>query len=162
MKNKKLIFIIIPLAIVLVGALAWYLNRPNEGEFNKEGSVSFIDQNNQQTIVRIDVELANTPSLRAQGLMNRPTIGQKQGMLFVFPDMDYRSFWMKNTNISLDIIYADDKGKIVSIKENTVPFSEASVPSDKPAMYVVEVNAGFCARHQIQAGDRITFAPVNK
>jgi uncharacterized membrane protein (UPF0127 family) len=63
---------------------------------------------------------------------------------------------MKNTYISLDIIYTDDQGKIVTIQPNTTPFSEEIVPSYVPAQFVVEVNAGFCQRHGILEGDWIS------
>ena len=66
------------------------------------------------------------------------------GMLFVFDLEKPQSFWMRNTGFSLDIIYVNNKLEIVSIQKYTHPFSEVSIPSKAPAMYVVEVNAGYC------------------
>ena len=80
-----------------------------------------------------------------------------QGMLFIFDDMSPRSFWMRNTRISLDIIFVDDKYKVVSIQKNAVPMSEESLPSEGPAKYVVEVNAGFTDLYNIRPGDSLTF-----
>ncbi len=82
---------------------------------------------------------------------------EMQGMLFVFEDATPRSFWMKNTYISLDIIYVDADKKIVSIQKSAVPLSEESLPSYKDAMYVVEVNAGFTDKYNIKEGDQISF-----
>jgi len=76
-------------------------------------------------------------------------------MLFVFPAEESLSFWMKDTPLPLDIIFLGADRTIVTIRENTVPFSETSVPSDRPAQYVVEVNAGFAARHRLAPGDRV-------
>jgi uncharacterized membrane protein (UPF0127 family) len=81
----------------------------------------------------------------------------KNGMLFIFEDEDYRAFWMKNTHLSLDIIYVNGQQHIVSIASHAVPFSEESLPSAAPAKYVVEVNAGFCEQFSIKPGDSIAF-----
>jgi uncharacterized membrane protein (UPF0127 family) len=64
------------------------------------------------------------------------------GMLFVFPDERVRTFWMRNTLISLDIIYFDATGAWVSAQENAVPLDETTLPSDGPAQYVLEINGG--------------------
>jgi uncharacterized protein len=103
----------------------------------------------------IAIEIADTPASREAGLMGRSTMKSDRGMLFVFEEMEDRSFWMANTPLSLDIIYVNDNKVIVTIQANTTPYSEASIPSVYPAMYVVEVNAGFCALHGVREGDRI-------
>jgi hypothetical protein len=61
---------------------------------------------------------------------------------------------MKDTPLALDIIYLNADRTIVTIRKNTVPYSEESVPSDVPAKYVVEVNAGFADRHRLEPGDK--------
>ena len=78
-----------------------------------------------------------------------------KGMFFIFPNEEPQSFWMRNTYISLDILYVDEQGEIVSIASNTPVQSLDPIPSGKPAKYVVEVNAGYCARHGIEVGDQI-------
>lgn len=98
------------------------------------------------------LELAATPRTQQLGLMHRKTMPQDHGMLFVFEDEQERSFWMKNTLIPLDIIYADAKGKVVSVKQMR-PLDETSVPSDGPAKYAVELNQGAAARAGVKAGD---------
>ena len=105
----------------------------------------------------IVVEIAADDATRTKGLMGRTSLDETQGMLFIFPEEDMRSFWMANTPLPLDIIFVDASRKIVTIQRNTVPYSEESVPSTAPAQYVVEVNAGFCDRHDIIEGDVISW-----
>ena len=80
---------------------------------------------------------------------------EMQGMLFIFPDERYQSFWMLNTLFSLDMIFINSKKEIVTIHKNTKPLSEQSYPSSEPAQYVLEVNAGFCDRYNIKQGDKV-------
>ncbi|MFZ1731791.1 MAG: DUF192 domain-containing protein [Bacteroidota bacterium] len=103
----------------------------------------------------VNIEIVEDDASRTQGLMGRQHMAETQGMLFIFPDEDYRSFWMANTPLPLDIIYVNKALKIVTIQRNTVPYSEESVPSTAPATYVIEVNAGFADRHGIVEGDNV-------
>ncbi len=107
---------------------------------------------------RVSVEIANTPEQRTLGLMYRHTLAEDAGMLFVFKAPARVSFWMKNTLIPLDIIFADADGKIIGIVRNAEPLSERWLSVDGLSKYVLEVNAGFCARHGIVPGDRLEFA----
>jgi uncharacterized membrane protein (UPF0127 family) len=126
-------------------------------KFTKEGELYFLSKINNDTLRKIDIELATTNQERAQGLMDRKSMTDDQGMLFIFPAAEEQSFWMKNTYISLDIIYADDHKEIVSVQKYTTPLSEESLPSFKKAQYVLEVNAGFCDKYHIAYGDKITY-----
>lgn len=105
----------------------------------------------------IRVEIANTAQQRELGLMYRKQMDENAGMLFVFPAAEPLKFWMKNTFIPLDMIFADDSGAIVGIVANAVPLSEDQVGPDAPSRYVVEVNGGYSARHAIKPGDRLEF-----
>lgn len=109
----------------------------------------------------ISVEIADTPQQRELGLMYRKHMDENAGMLFVFPATQPLKFWMKNTFIPLDMLFADNSGTIVGIVANAVPFSEANVGPDIPTRYVVEVNGGFAARHGIEPGDRLEFRGVS-
>ncbi len=80
---------------------------------------------------------------------------EDQSMLFIFPSEEYQSFYMKNTIIPLDIIFINSKKQVVKIHRNTTPYSETSLPSLKPAMYVVEINAGVADKYKIKEGDYI-------
>jgi uncharacterized protein len=79
------------------------------------------------------------------------------GMIFVFGAPAHQEFWMKNTFIPLDMIFADGAGKIIGIVRNAAPMTENndSVPGD--SQYVLEVNGGFCARHGVMPGDFLHF-----
>jgi uncharacterized membrane protein (UPF0127 family) len=126
-----------------------------EPPFVKEGEVTFFKAD--EIVKSIDIEIANTENEIKQGLMFRQKMDEDKGMLFVFPDMQPRGFWMKNTFIPLDIIYVDADKTIVSIQKNTTPLSEQDLPSDGEAQYVIEVNAGFSDRYGLKPGDRVDF-----
>jgi uncharacterized protein len=125
-------------------------------KFEKEGELSFLTPDGNQ-IVKINIEVADDDASRQQGLMNRSFMSNEQGMLFIFDQEQPQAFWMRNTIIPLDIIYVNTKKEIVSIVEDAAPFSDKSLPSKGPAIYVVEVNAGFCAQYAIAAGYKIDF-----
>lgn len=136
---------------------------PDSGPvFTKEGELYFLSKVNNDTIRKIDIELATNDAERAQGLMDRKSMTDEQGMLFIFPKEEEQAFWMKNTYISLDIIYVDENREIVSIQKYTTPLSEESLPSFKKAQYVVEVNAGFCDKYHIAYGDKIAYREDKK
>ncbi|MEO2138417.1 MAG: DUF192 domain-containing protein [bacterium] len=109
--------------------------------------------------ISIRVEVATSPGQLQRGLMWRSEMADDEGMLFVFAEEKPRSFWMKNTPLSLDIIFFDSSGKLVSIAPDTRPYSERSIASGAPARYVLEVVAGFCSRHGLRVGDRATLPP---
>ena len=110
--------------------------------------------------IRVDVEVADTAEKRNFGLMYRRKLPELQGMLFLFPREALLSFWMKNTPLSLDIIFINAAHTIVGIAENTTPFSRKPLPSGRPAQFVLEVNGGFCQRHGIVVGDRVELPKV--
>jgi uncharacterized protein len=101
------------------------------------------------------VEMANTPEEQAKGLMFRRSLAEGQGMLFDFHEEQPTSFWMKNTYIPLDMIFIRADGRILRIAENTVPLSEALVPSGGPVRAVLEVIGGTARKLGIAAGDRV-------
>jgi hypothetical protein len=101
------------------------------------------------------VEMANTPEEQAKGLMFRRSLPEGQGMLFDFRQEQPTSFWMKNTYVSLDMIFIRGDGRILRIAENTVPLSEALVPSGGPVRAVLEVVAGTTKKLGIAPGDRV-------
>ena len=100
----------------------------------------------------ISAEVAATPSSRQIGLMYRKTLGETDGMLFVFPKEEPLSFWMRNTYVELDIIYLDKGLKVVSVVHRAVPLTETPRPSGKPAQYVLEVVGGSAKRWGVEPG----------
>lgn len=104
---------------------------------------------------RFQVEIADTDPERQLGLMNRRSLPRDRGMLFLFRQPREQAFWMKNTLIPLDIIYVQPDGRILSIASNTVPLSEAPIPSNGPASAVLEINGGLSGELGIMPGDRL-------
>ncbi|NBB51628.1 DUF192 domain-containing protein [Rhizobium sp. CRIBSB] len=101
------------------------------------------------------VEIADEEPERQRGLMFRPPLEDDRGMLFQFPDVAERGFWMHNTPSSLDIIYIAPDGRIVSIAANTTPYSDTPIPSNGPASGVLEIRAGRAAEIGAKAGDTV-------
>ncbi|WP_191860672.1 DUF192 domain-containing protein [Hanstruepera ponticola] len=125
--------------------------------FKKEGELKLLKASNDSIIKKIDIEIADNEFETQTGLMYRESMKDDHGMLFVFPDSRPRSFYMKNTRFSLDIIYLDEQQTIVSFQENASPLDENSLPSNAPAKYVLEVNAGLVQKWQLQVGDKISY-----
>lgn len=113
-----------------------------------------------ETRASFRVEVADTAQKRRWGLMYRNELGTDEGMLFVFPDERDQSFWMKNTPLSLDIIFMDTRGRVVGIVHDTVPFSTRSVSVGVPSRYVLEVRAGLARRNGIAVGNTARFKRV--
>lgn len=103
----------------------------------------------------LDVEIADTEPARRQGLMFRNSLPDGKGMLFIFQDYQDRHFWMKNTYIPLDIIFLRDDGVISHIHRNAVPYSLDRIPSNGPALAVLEVGGGQASKLGINIGDRL-------
>jgi hypothetical protein len=162
-KKLKLSPPLIVLVIVIIAA-AGYLIYDNffkskvtevqEYFFTKEGELSFTDSTGN-LIKKVDLEIADSEYDRQLGLMFRRSMTENQAMLFIFPYERIQSFWMRNTNISLDMIFVNKDKKIITIHKNTRILSDQSYPSSEPAMYVVEVIAGFTDKYNIKVGDRI-------
>jgi hypothetical protein len=102
------------------------------------------------------VEIADDPRERAMGLMFRRQMAKDEGMLFDFGAEEQASFWMKNTYISLDMLFIHADGTIESIAEHTTPLSEKSVVSEGPVRYVLELNGGVSAALGIAPGDKVS------
>lgn len=131
--------------------------KQTEVTFNKEADLTIFKIASDSTEIKLDIEIADTDYDIQTGLMYRSSMEANQGMLFVFDDLRERYFFMKNTQISLDIIYIDDNKKIVSFQKNAKPFDETSLPSNVPAKYVLEVNAGLADIWLLKEGDSLSW-----
>jgi len=120
------------------------------------GTLDFLKSDNQVNST-IAIALADNDDTRSQGLMDVRTLNADQGMLFIFPSEIRQSFWMANTPLALDLIFVNENLEIVSIHQNARPFSRQSIDSEYPAKYVVEVNAGYAIRHDLQIGNKINY-----
>lgn len=112
--------------------------------------------NSSDASLSISAELALTDEQRAQGLMNRMFMADDEGMLFIFQNEATRSFWMKNTLISLDMIFINSSGIIVDINKNAIPGNLIPYASSAPAKYVLEVNGGWCDENSVAKGNKVT------
>lgn len=104
------------------------------------------------------VEVAETPSARALGLMHRAHLADDAGMWFDFERPGRVSMWMKNTLISLDMFFVTEEGRIVRIERDTTPLSLTVIESGGPVRFVLETNAGVADAIGARAGDTITFS----
>jgi hypothetical protein len=102
------------------------------------------------------LEFAQTRDELNQGLMHREELCEECGMLFIFEKQEVLSFWMKNTLVSLDIIFINENGEVVKIHRHTkTNQTQETYSSEKPARYVLEVNAGWSEAKNLQEGDKI-------
>ena len=102
---------------------------------------------------RFGVTVADDAAERAQGLMFVESMPASRGMLFVYPEArEGVAFWMKNTLIPLDILFADASGTIVDIAADAVPGDETPLPAEGAVQYVLEINGGLAARMGIGPG----------
>lgn len=129
-------------------------------EFKKEGNLQILQQETDSLLIRLDIEIADNEYETATGLMYRSSMEPEQGMLFIFDDVAMRSFYMKNTQFALDIIFLDEEKRIVSFQKNAQPYNETGLTSKVPAKYVLEVNAGMADQWYLEVGDRITFEKI--
>ncbi|MDJ1008752.1 MAG: DUF192 domain-containing protein [Paracoccaceae bacterium] len=112
---------------------------------------------------RFSVEVADEPAERSQGLMNRETMPMGAGMLFVYEAPQRATFWMRNTLIPLDMIFADETGRVLRVHENAVPLDETLIDGGPGIKFVLEINGGLAGamglapgvemRHPSIAGD---------
>jgi len=128
-------------------------------DFTKHGELTFITKDDK-FLSKIDIEIADDDSKRETGLMYRDRMKMNQGMLFIFPAQQYQSFWMHNTQLPLDMIFVNKNLEIVTIHKDTTPFSDQTYSSTKPALYVVEVNAGYCDMNNINVGNKIVWRRI--
>lgn len=149
-KNQKKILVggVLLLALVVYGII--FFLRPSLSEYGLVTEEIMFGQNT------LKVEIADTDSSRAKGLMMRTFLPDGHGMLFVWPEEAPRTMWMKDTFIPLDMIFMDGQGKIVAIIPNAVPHDLSPLAGDRPARYVLEVPAGYAARLQMAVGQTLS------
>ena len=149
MINKRLIALLFSFTFFLIGAAVIGCTEPSksklptvDGSFEVNGAVH-----------KFTFEVASTSSDREIGLMYRSSMEDNHGMIFVYPTSSYRSFWMKNTEIPLDIIFLDSNFKIVVIRKNCTPYTlNPRDTGDKFAQFVVELNAGIAEKLGLSEG----------
>ncbi|SHJ49974.1 hypothetical protein SAMN04487911_12310 [Arenibacter nanhaiticus] len=125
--------------------------------FTKDGELSILKKGTETAYIKFDIEISESEYETQTGLMYRSSMEDTQGMLFIFEDVAMRSFYMKNTEIPLDIIFIDENMHIVSFQKNANPFDEAGLTSTVPAKYVFEINAGIADSLNLEVGDLVQF-----
>lgn len=152
--KKHIVFLALFLGAVVMTVAIFLLHPTFFLERKKIGNVVLFPRSGAE----VSVEIAADPYQWGKGLMFRKTLGADSGMLFVFPDEEKRSFWMKDTFIPLDIIFVSRDKKVVTIHKNVMPCTTFVCPHYAPtsgAMYVLEANAGFVDVHDIKEGDGV-------
>lgn len=107
--------------------------------------------------VPFSLEVAATPQARMTGLMNRTDMGSEDGMLFLFPKAHDYAFWMKNTEIPLDIPYVNAKRRIVHIEHSATPHTLTERSAGEPVVSVIELDGGRASREGVAVGDHVRY-----
>ena len=140
-RDARLIFWL-PVVLALWGLPALAACRPDQLELRTPSGAT----------LRFSVEVADDPDERARGLMFREAMPTASGMFFVFPEPKQAHFWMKNTPLTLDIIFADVTGTVTRVQQNAVPFSEAFIDGGPGVAHVLEINGGLAGPMGIAPG----------
>ena len=150
--DKKLwvggVLLVVIVVIVLYAVFGFF--RPTVSDYGLPTAEISIGKNNP-----VIVEIADSDASRAKGLMMRTFLPQGQGMLFVWPEEAPRTMWMKDTFISLDMIFIDAQGNIVGIVTDAAPHDLYPLGTDRPARYVLEVPAGDAKRLGLAVGQTL-------
>lgn len=151
---------------ILLVMMVWFLSceeenrqdekvRPRGRTVEPTHIVEIFAKDYQEPVAKVHVALAQTERERNTGLMNVYEMPFDTGMYFIFDDEAPRSFWMVNTPLPLDILFINSDHEIVRIHTRTTPFSDRRIPSEYPAQYVLEVNAGFVGEYDIRESMRV-------
>ena len=143
---------VIGIALLGLIALAQEGNTPEDTQVFSRGELVIETASGP---LRLDVEIARTDKQHSQGLMFRTSLDQNSGMIFIYDSPRRISMWMKNTILSLDMIFIGEDGRIKRIVANTTPMSEATISSRGPVSAVLELLAGAAKRLAIKPGDQI-------
>lgn len=142
-----------------VGGNAPVNSEPVEIEFIKNGELEFL--NDGIPVQKIEIEIAETDNQRARGLMDRSSMEENRGMLFIFDDNDIRkhTFYMKDTRIPLDIMYFDKDSTLINIARNAQPGADSEMnggtvaAAQKDSKFVVEINGGLAEKWGLKEGE---------
>lgn len=148
-------FVIIKKMMLGLIAILFFMESPLADEFNFERTSLIIMSESGNHV--FDVEIADTDDLRRQGLQFREVLAPNEGMLFDFVTPIAVNMWMKNTQVSLDMVFLDEELIVRNIIRDTEPFSLETLSSDGPVRYVLELNAKTTIKIGIKPGDKIAF-----
>ena len=141
------------LLLLALFAVSW----PAYAEAFSNGELSI--ETDSKTL-QFQIEIADEADERSRGLMFRESLADDEGMLFIYPSPRIASFWMKNTQIPLDMLFIDEDGHILSIARETTPFSLKPVLSGGLVTSVLEISGGLAATLGIDVGDRVEWTEI--
>ena len=141
---------------LLVVATFFILQMPSNAQSTSELTIK-----SGETLHSFTVEIADTDDLRRLGLMNRETLDENAGMLFDYEQSQSVNMWMKNTLLSLDMLFIDEAGQVLGIARNAAPHSERRIGIGAPVRAVLELNAGSAAKLGINPGDTVVHTLFN-
>lgn len=156
---RKIFILYAALAVLVIGLIIW-----RAGAF--DFTLPFTSQAKAEVNGnQLELIVVKSEEDRKQGLSDRRSLDENKGMLFVFEEKDTYSFWMRNMNFPLDIIYIDEN-KVVDIKKNAQPLRDDDpdpvvYQPISPANYVLEVNAGIADEYGIEVGSTIQFENID-
>lgn len=156
MKNNKIaVAIISVLSICIFGLGLAFQNTTNSIDLLNDKSI--LELKHEKSSIILKLEVANSPAKRQKGLMFVESLEENTGMFFIFDSLEDLSFWMKNTPLSLDLIYLDQNLKVVNFHKNTIPNqTEILYRSDQPAKYAIEVQSGWSDQVNLSLNDTFT------
>ena len=161
MRKTQLNWFICLLVIVLPNLISTHAKNPrtfDDLDSWKQAIVSIERESHSKK--EFKVLLAESNKHRRQGLMHIEKMQMNQGMIFVFKPPRKVSMWMRNTKLSLDMIFIDRNNKIVRIVKNTTPFSTKGISSEKVIQWVLEINGGLTDQMNIENGDHVNIRTI--
>lgn len=132
------------------------------GQSSAACSLSAIELRNGEALVRFNVEVADSGDERALGLMNRERLAKSSGMLFVYQTPQRAGFWMKNTLIPLDMIFADATGIVTRVHADARPLDKTRIDGGDDVAFVLEINGGLAKRLGIVEGSQLRHPLVDQ
>ncbi len=150
--RKEAGFLFLALILLAFGAASFYDSVLSEKRLRAE-----FESPAGEKRVSLDLEMALSPAERAKGLQFRKpgSLGEKEGMLFVAPFEQVQNFWMKNTYLTLDMIFLDSQLRVVGFLEEVPPLNETRRSIAEPSKYTVELLGGSVKKFGIQVGDKL-------
>jgi uncharacterized membrane protein (UPF0127 family) len=156
-RKQTLVKVLIALALVIGGLSYGYIYCIKPVATHKEVVGVFMHEGKRSP--EITFEIADTPKLRAHGLMYRKELPKDRGMIFIFEEDAVQSFWMKNTYIPLDILFLTSDYRVIGILEDVPPYSLEPRTIGKSGRFVVELAAGVSREFGITSGSTLQLQP---
>ena len=160
--KKKTLLVVVLTAVVLIGVAVNQKDVLNGSKNNNQNITQKEGHIVKVGTARVLIDIADTPTLRARGLSGRKLLLDDQGMYFIFDHPGMYPFWMKEMNFPIDIIWIGEHMSVVDITKSASPSSfPQTFVSSAPALYVLEVQAGFAERHGVKIGDQVVLLDSN-